>query len=56
MNDDIVFDNFLVTDDRSVAEAWGVQTFEIKSNAEKAAEYAKGVRKYNQELLVFTSL
>ncbi|KAK3099609.1 hypothetical protein FSP39_007002 [Pinctada imbricata] len=42
MNDDIVFDNFLITDDRSVAELWASETFEIKSTAEKAEEYAKG--------------
>ncbi|XP_060080929.1 calnexin-like isoform X2 [Ylistrum balloti] len=36
MNDDIVFDNFLITDDKSVAEQWAVETWEIKSVQEKA--------------------
>ncbi|XP_033742114.1 calnexin-like isoform X2 [Pecten maximus] len=36
MNDDIVFDNFLITDDKSVAEQWAAETWEIKSAQEKA--------------------
>lgn len=37
MTDEIVFDNFLVTDDKGVAEKWTEQTFQIKSAAEKAS-------------------
>lgn len=37
MTDEIVFDNFLVTDDKVVAEKWTEQTFQIKSAAEKAS-------------------
>ncbi|XP_069130628.1 calnexin-like isoform X2 [Argopecten irradians] len=36
MNDDIVFDNFLITDDKAVAEQWAVETWEIKATQEKA--------------------
>ncbi|KAJ8297412.1 hypothetical protein KUTeg_023943 [Tegillarca granosa] len=36
MNDDIVFDNFIITDDRAVAEAWAADTWLIKSESEKA--------------------
>lgn len=37
MTDDIVFDNFLITDDKVSAEKWTEQTFQVKSAAEKAS-------------------
>lgn len=37
MTDEIVFDNFLVTDDRAIHESWIEQTFEKKSAAEAAS-------------------
>ncbi|OWF46265.1 calnexin-like isoform X2 [Mizuhopecten yessoensis] len=43
MNDDIVFDNFLITDDKSVAEQWAAQTWEIKSAQEKAKSSGRSV-------------
>ena len=36
MTEDIVFDNFIVTDDKSVASSYASQTWEIKSAQEKA--------------------
>lgn len=43
MNDDIVFDNFIITDDRAVAEAWAADTWSIKSESEKAKAKASSV-------------
>ncbi|XP_048778294.1 calnexin-like isoform X2 [Ostrea edulis] len=43
MNDEIVFDNFLVTDDKVVAERWTEQTFQVKSRAEKASSGGRSV-------------
>ncbi|KAL5011596.1 hypothetical protein ScPMuIL_010147 [Solemya velum] len=37
MNDNIIFDNFIITDDRSVAESWAADTWEIKSAEERSA-------------------
>ena len=34
MTDEIVFDNFIITDDRELHSSWLEQTFEKKSNAE----------------------
>ncbi|XP_062571665.1 calnexin-like isoform X2 [Saccostrea cucullata] len=43
MNDEIVFDNFLITDDKVVAERWTEQTFNVKSAAEKASSGGRSV-------------
>lgn len=36
MSDEIVFDNFIITDDKVVASSYASQTWEIKSSQEKA--------------------
>ena len=36
MSDEIVFDNFIITDDKAVASSYASQTWEIKSSQEKA--------------------
>ena len=36
MTDEIVFDNFIITDDKSVASSYAEQTWQIKSSQEKA--------------------
>ena len=40
MSDDILFDNFLITDDPQVAEEYAAISWEIKSNEERAASSA----------------
>ena len=40
MSDDILFDNFLITDDLQVAEEYAAISWEIKSNEERAASSA----------------
>lgn len=30
MSDDLFFDNLLITDDRTVADAWAADTFDLK--------------------------
>ena len=30
MSDDIVFDNFIITDSKSVADVWAADTWEVK--------------------------
>lgn len=37
MSDDIVFDNFLITDDRVVAETWATESWEIKRVQERGS-------------------
>lgn len=41
MTDNIVFDNFLVTDDETVAERFAADTWKVKGEAEAKAEEAK---------------
>ena len=36
MSDDIIFDNFIITDDRSVAEQWAKDSWGMKSVEERA--------------------
>ncbi|KAL3878355.1 hypothetical protein ACJMK2_030717 [Sinanodonta woodiana] len=43
MSDGIIFDNFLVTDDRHVMSSWTAQTWEIKNDQEKASTSGKGI-------------
>ncbi|XP_063413598.1 calnexin-like isoform X1 [Mytilus trossulus] len=43
MTDDIVFDNFLITDDKAVSSSYTAQTWEIKSAQEKVVSGGKGV-------------
>lgn len=50
MSDEIVFDNFLITDDPEVARVFALDSWDIKSNQERAASSA-GV-----SLLLFFSL
>ncbi|KAL8617206.1 hypothetical protein ACOMHN_014376 [Nucella lapillus] len=45
MSDDILFDNFLITDDLEVAGEFAAASWEIKSNEERAASSAGRVRK-----------
>ena len=35
MTDEIVFDNFIITDDKSVASSYAEQTWQVKSTQEK---------------------
>lgn len=43
MSDEILFDNFLITDDLKVAEEFAAASWEIKSNEERAASSAGGI-------------
>nr|KAG5692180.1 hypothetical protein BaRGS_008726 [Batillaria attramentaria] len=43
MSDDILFDNFLITDDLDVASDFAADSWEIKSNEERAASSAGGI-------------
>lgn len=43
MNDEILFDNFLITDELEVARAFSADSWEIKSNEERAASSAGGI-------------
>lgn len=49
MTDEIVFDNFIITDDRETHTRWVEQTWERKVAAEASAGGGVGVR---QEFLV----
>lgn len=40
MSDEIIFDNFLITDDIKVAEEYAASSWEIKKNEENAASSA----------------
>ena len=37
MTDNIIFDNFLITDDREVHSGWTAQTWQKKTSAEQAS-------------------
>ncbi|XP_052078565.1 calnexin-like isoform X1 [Mytilus californianus] len=43
MTDEIVFDNFLITDDKAVSSSYTAQTWEIKSAQEKVVSGGKGL-------------
>lgn len=43
MTEDIIFDNFLVTDEKSIADEWAADTWEVKQSEERAL-IASGVR------------
>ena len=43
MSDDILFDNFLITDSKAVADKWAADSWEIKRTQELAGE-ASSVR------------
>ena len=43
MSDEIVFDNFIITDDKVVASSYASQTWEIKSSQEKAVSGGRSV-------------
>ncbi|KAL3878356.1 hypothetical protein ACJMK2_030717 [Sinanodonta woodiana] len=45
MSDGIIFDNFLVTDDRHVMSSWTAQTWEIKNDQEKASTSGNAIVK-----------
>jgi hypothetical protein len=32
MSDNILFDNFIITDDKLVSEQWAAETFDLKRN------------------------
>ena len=36
MSDDILFDNFIITDDKTVADEWAADTWELKRVQELA--------------------
>ncbi|XP_064608044.1 calnexin-like [Liolophura sinensis] len=36
MTEDIIFDNFLVTDDKAIADEWAADTWEVKQSEERA--------------------
>jgi len=44
MSDDIVFDNFLITDDRNVAETWADESWKIKSTQENAGRSGVSIK------------
>lgn len=43
MSDEIIFDNFLITDDTNVASDYAIITWDIKSTEERAASSAGGI-------------
>ena len=40
MSDEIIFDNFIITDDKTVADQWAADTWGIKRKQEKAGNSA----------------
>ena len=54
MTDHIIFDNFLVTDDKEVHSSWVAQTWEKKSTAETYS--SGGVRLYLSSLGLLAQL
>ena len=52
MSDEIVFDNFIITDDKVVASSYASQTWEIKSSQEKAVSGGVNTFYFNTQYYV----